>query len=132
MESSRVRRWAARGALVLAAAALLVLLRAANGRGLWLVGAVVGTAVVIVAGVYWILRDRGLVRWLALVLAVAAPVALLVAFLAQDLVLSTGVAALLWTAAVGSARIALLAPAVTAPPGRPGGGLAQPAFRRRR
>ncbi|MGY1792454.1 diacylglycerol/lipid kinase family protein [Geodermatophilus sp. SYSU D00525] len=107
MESTRARRWEARGALALAAAALLVLLESANGRGLWLMALVVATAVAVVAGVFWFLRHGRIKRWFALALVVVAPLALVVVFLAEDLVLAAVLAALLWAAALGTARAAL-------------------------
>src|SRR4051794_29435927 len=69
------RRWLARLAFLAAAAAIVLLLTVAGGtRGLALlaVGAA-GTAVGLV-GVWWFLVHRGALRWLAAVVAIAAPV----------------------------------------------------------
>src|SRR5947209_1010553 len=72
------QRWLARVAFVVAAAAVVVLLAVAGirGVGLVLLGAV-GVAVCLVA-VWWFLVHRGVLRWLAAVLAVAAPLAVAV------------------------------------------------------
>ena len=78
MESMRARRWWARGALALVVLAFVVLLAFAGRRGLWLVLLTGATAVVVVAALFWFLLQRGPLRWLALGLAVAAPLAVLV------------------------------------------------------
>lgn len=96
--TARTRRWLARAsfALMLAAAALLVAV--AGWRSVTLVVlAAVGVGAVL-AGSYWFLANRGLVRWLALVLVVAAPVLILVAF---------AVASLLWVAVLAVALMLL-------------------------
>jgi diacylglycerol kinase family enzyme len=107
VESLRARRWCARGSLALVAVAFVVLLAFAGGRGLWLVLLTAGTVVVVVAAAFWFLLQRGAVRWLALALAVGAPVALLVAFAANRLLWVAVLAGALMVAGVGAARIAL-------------------------
>ena len=61
----------------------------------------------VLAGGYWFLANRGLLRWLALVLVVAAPVLILVAFAWHHLVWVAVVAVALIVAAAGAARAAL-------------------------
>ena len=78
MESVRARQWWARGSLVLVAAAFVVLIALAGRRGLWLVLLTAAAVVVVVAAGFWFLLQRGVLRWLALALAVATPVAVLV------------------------------------------------------
>jgi hypothetical protein len=93
--NAMTRRWLARAsfALVLAAAALL--LAVAGWRSLALVAfAVIGVCAVL-AGGYWFLANRGVRRWLALALVVAAPVLILVAFALHSL---------LWVAVGGCGR----------------------------
>jgi diacylglycerol kinase family enzyme len=98
VESMRARRWWARGALALVAVAFVVLLAFAGRGGLWLVLLTTGTAVVVVAALFWFLVQRGPVRWVALALAVVAPVTVLAVFVAHRM---------LWVAVVSAASLAL-------------------------
>ena len=76
----KARRWLARASFALMLAAVALLLAVAGWRSLALVVfAVVGVCAVL-AGGYWFLANRGVLRWIALVLVVAAPVFILVAF----------------------------------------------------
>ena len=59
------------------------------------------------AGGYWFLANRGLLRWLALILVIAAPVLILVAFAWHHLVWVAIVAVALMPCAAAVARIAL-------------------------
>ncbi len=59
------------------------------------------------AGAYWFLANRGLVRWLALVLVVAAPVLILVTFALHNLLWVAIVAVALMLLAAAAARTAL-------------------------
>jgi diacylglycerol kinase family enzyme len=105
--NAMTRRWLARAsfALILAAAALL--LAVAGWRSLALVAfAVIGVCAVL-AGGYWFLANRGVRRWLALALVVAAPVLILVAFALHSLLWVAVVAVALMAAAAGTARAAL-------------------------
>src|SRR5687768_11482377 len=70
VESMRARTWCARACLALVVGAFVVLLAFAGRRGLWLVLLTAATAVVVVAALFWFLRQRGPLRWLALGLAV--------------------------------------------------------------
>jgi diacylglycerol kinase family enzyme len=107
VSSLGARRWCARGALALVALALLVLLAFAPGRGLWLVTLPLVALVVVVAAGYWFLRVRGLLRWLALALALGAPLAVLVSFVADRLFWVAAVSGGLQLAGVATARLAL-------------------------
>src|SRR5437660_724705 len=82
-----IQRWLARLAFAAIAAALLVPPLAA-GVTLSLALLVVAVAGLIVtsAAVWWALTYRGLVRWLAVVLAVAVPLGLLALFMSYGLV----------------------------------------------
>ena len=92
------RRWLARASFALMFAAVALVLAVAGWRSLTLVAfAVVGVCAVL-AGLYWFLANRGVVRWLALLLAVAAPILILVAF---------ALASLLWVAIVAVALMLL-------------------------
>ena len=105
--TARNRRWLARASFALMFAAVVLVLAAAGWRSLALVGfAVIGVCAVL-AGGYWFLANRGVLRWLALVLVVAAPVLILVAFAWHHLVWVAVVAVALMVLAAGTARAAL-------------------------
>src|ERR1700753_4038462 len=97
---TRTRRWLARASFALALAAVALVVAVAGWRSLTLVVfAVIGVCIVL-AGAYWFLAHRGVVRWLALVLVAAAPVLILVSY---------ALARLLWGATVAGARRVLAA-----------------------
>ena len=101
------RRWLARASFALMLAAVVLVLAVAGWRSLSLVAfAAVGVCAVL-AGGYWFLANRGVLRWVALVLVVAAPVVILVAFAWHHLVWVAVVAVALMVAAAGTARAAL-------------------------
>ncbi|WP_306317402.1 MULTISPECIES: diacylglycerol kinase family protein [unclassified Streptomyces] len=103
----RGRRWLARASLAAAAAAVLVLAGFAGVRTFALLGAgILGTAVT-AAAVWWVLSRRGTVRYLALLLALAAPVWLLVEYARAHLVWVVLVSGGLWLLAAGAGRAAL-------------------------
>lgn len=101
------KRWAARAALVLVAAAAVLLLVTAGLRGLWMVALAALTAAAVLAAGFWFLRLRGPLRWLALAVVVAAPPALLVVFAANRLLWVALTAAALLLASIAAARVAL-------------------------
>ncbi len=68
------QRWLARAAILLAAASVVTLLGFALDGGLGLLLWAALGLVVLVAATYWFLTHRGLVRWLALGVAVVTPV----------------------------------------------------------
>ena len=103
----KTRRWLARASFALMLAAVALVLAVAGWRSLSLVAfAAVGVCAVL-AGGYWFLANRGVLRWVALVLVVAAPVVILVAFAWHHLVWVAVVAVALMVAAAGTARAAL-------------------------
>ena len=102
------QRWQARLALVAAAAAVLVApLVAGFGKGLAL--ALVGLAglALTLAGVWWALTNKGLVRWLAVAVAVLAPLVVLVTYISRGLLWVVLVALGLLALAVAAGRAAL-------------------------
>ena len=115
------RRWLARASFALMLAAVVLVLAVAGWRSLALVAfAVIGVCAVL-AGGYWFLANRGLLRWLALVLVIAAPVLILVAFALHHL---------LWVAVVA---VALMLCAAADREGRAGtGGGTRPCLPSRR
>ena len=101
------RRWLARASFALMLAAVAFVLAAAGWRSLTLVAfSVIGVCAVL-AGGYWFLASRGLLRWLALALVIAAPVLIVVAFAWHHLVWVAVVAVALMVLAAGTARTAL-------------------------
>jgi diacylglycerol kinase family enzyme len=102
------QRWLARLALVAAAAAVLVPLVAVGFRASLAVTitGVVGLAVAL-AGVWWALTNKGLVRWLATAVAVLGPLVVLVLYLGRGLLWVVGVAVGLLVVAVAAGRAAL-------------------------
>jgi diacylglycerol kinase family enzyme len=102
------QRWLARLALVAAAAAVLVPPVVAGLRqslALVLVG-LVGLALTL-AGAWWALTNKGLVRWLAAALAVAAPLTVLVLYRRERLLWVALLALGLGVLAVAAGRAAL-------------------------
>ena len=103
----KTRRWLARASFALMLAAVVLVLAVAGWRSLALVAfAAIGVCAVL-AGGYWFLANRGVLRWLALVLVIAAPVLILVAFAAASLLWVAVVAVALMVAAAATARAAL-------------------------
>ncbi|MFH0519096.1 diacylglycerol/lipid kinase family protein [Streptomyces sp. M41] len=100
------QRWAARAALLAAGLALLVpLLYGGVGGVLLLLAGAAGLAVSAVA-VWWTLTLRGPLRWVAALVAMTVPAAL-VALFAATLFWSLLASVALWTVAVWSGRYAL-------------------------
>ena len=107
MKNVRTRRWLARASFALMLAAVALVLAVAGWRSLTLVAfAVIGVCAVL-AGAYWFLANRGVLRWIALVLVVAAPVLILLAFAHARLLWVAIVAVALMVAAAGTGRSAL-------------------------
>jgi diacylglycerol kinase family enzyme len=105
--SVMARRWLARASFALMLAAVVLLLAVAGWRSLTLVAlAAIGVCAVL-AGGYWFLANRGVLRWIALVLVVAAPVGILVVFAWHHLLWVAVVAVALMLAAAATARAAL-------------------------
>ena len=101
------KRWLARASFLLMLAAAGLLLGFAGWRSLTLVVFSVAGLCAVLAGGYWFLAHRGLTRWAALLLVIAAPVGILTAFALHSLLWVAIVAVALMLAAVGTARIAL-------------------------
>ncbi|MCP2248114.1 diacylglycerol/lipid kinase family protein [Lentzea aerocolonigenes] len=102
------RRLLARLAFVLAGTAVVVVLVAAGlraGVGLVLVGGA-GTVIALVA-TWWFITHRGLVRWLAGILMLLAPLTVIVLYVQARLAWVVVVCALLWSAALACGRRAL-------------------------
>jgi diacylglycerol kinase family enzyme len=100
-------RWAARAALALPVLVVVLLLAFAGRGGGWLVLLTFAAAAVVLAAGFWFLLQRGLLRWLAFVLAVGVPLAVLVLFATHRLLWVALLAAGLLFAAVAAGRTAL-------------------------
>jgi diacylglycerol kinase family enzyme len=107
MGSTKTRRWSARAALALAALAVALLLSFTGEGGLWLVLLTIAGTSVVLAAAYWFLVHRGALRWLALGLVAAVPVALVITFIAVGRLWVALLAAALLGSAVVAARLAL-------------------------
>jgi diacylglycerol kinase family enzyme len=103
----RTRRWLARASFALVLAAVALVLAVAGWRSLTLVAFAVVGACAVLAGAYWFLANRGALRWIALVLVVAAPVLILLAFAHARLLWVAIVAVALMVLAAGIGRTAL-------------------------
>ncbi|MEU3947979.1 diacylglycerol kinase family protein [Streptomyces sp. NPDC029526] len=102
----RAQRWAARAALAAATSAVLVPLLDGGVRGLLLLLCGAAALALSAAAIWWTLTLRGPLRWLAALVAVGVPVAVLVLF-AVTLFWSLPVSLALWCLAVWSGRYAL-------------------------
>ncbi len=111
---SHGRRWAARLALVSAGAAVLVLL-VGGLRSVGVLAVGVGGLVAMLAGGWWFLRHRGLVRWLAAALIAVAFVGVLVLYVAKGVLWAVILLVALAALAAAAGRQAL---AGTTPPAR--------------
>jgi len=102
------QRWQARLALVAAAAAVLVApVVAGFGRGLALMLVGLAGLALTLAGVWWALTNKGLVRWLAVAVTVLAPLVVLVTYTSRGLLWVVLVALGLLVLAVVAGRAAL-------------------------
>jgi diacylglycerol kinase family enzyme len=124
--ADRRRRWLARAALAAAVGAIAVLIGFAGLRGsIWLVAVGAAGAVLALAGVWWFLTRRGVLRWLAVALAVAAPITVAVLYARERLIWVVALSGALWAVAAAAGRGALaggvssMAPYEAAPPRRP-------------
>ncbi|MEU6251945.1 diacylglycerol kinase family protein [Streptomyces sp. NPDC047043] len=108
MESTTSRqRWLARASLAAATASVLVLAAFAGLRTIALVGVGLAGTAITAAAIWWVLTRRRVTRLLALLLAVAAPVWVLVQYTSANLAWVVAVSAALWLLAVGAGRRAL-------------------------
>ena len=111
-------RWLARLSILLMAGSVAVLIAGANGHGIGLVISGIAGACVMLAGAYWFLAHRGVVRWAAGALAVAAPAGLLVFYLSRHVLWVAIVGIALMLLAIGTARASMGSAAASAPVGQ--------------
>jgi len=110
---TRAERWLARLAWLAALAAVVVFLLTGLSSVLTLVVGVVGMAVML-AAIWWFLSRRGPSRWLGAVLAVAAPVTVIVVGASRNVLWQVALLVGLVLAALAAARAAV---ARARPPG---------------
>lgn len=111
------RRWLARSAFVLLLAAAAVMIGFAGLRSVAMIAVGAVGACLLVAGAYWFLAHRGLLRWLAFAVVIVVPIAVLVVFAVNRLLWVGLVSVALVAAAIAVARLALRP--LAAPPGMP-------------
>ena len=112
-----MNRWLARASFLLMLAAAGLLLGFAGWRSLTMIVFAAAGVCAVLAGGYWFLAHRGLLRWVALLLVIAAPVFILIVFALHSLLWVAIVAVALMLAAAGTAQDR---PALRpGPPGRP-------------
>jgi diacylglycerol kinase family enzyme len=102
------RRWTARLALAAGAAALLVLVVFAGLGSVVLMGVGWAGLALTAAGGWWVLTHTGWIRVLAVLLVVAAPLGVLVLYVAAGLLWVVLVSLGLWVLAVSAGRAALV------------------------
>jgi diacylglycerol kinase family enzyme len=85
--STPAQPWLARGAFVAAAAALAVMLGFAGVKSIAVLAVAAAGTVVLIAGLYWFLATQGMARWLWLVVATLAPIAVVVLFVRSNLLI---------------------------------------------
>ncbi len=113
---SRRQRWLARLAFASAIAAVVVLLLFGGLRSIAaLLLGLLGLAIAFAAA-WWFLANRGIVRWLALVVLVAAPVFVVVVYIVAGLLWEVALSVVLAAAAAAAGRAALSSGGASAGP----------------
>ncbi len=103
------QRWLARASLISAAAAVLVLGVFAGVKAFGLLGVGLAGLAITAAAVWWVVSRRGVLRFLALVLALAAPIWVLVEYARAQLIWVAVLSGALWAVAAGTGRASLAA-----------------------
>ena len=112
---SRSQRWLARLAFAAAAAVVVLLLSGALRSIAVLLLGFAGLAIACAAA-WWFLANRGVLRWLAFAVLVAAPVFVIVVYVAAGLLWEIVLGAVLAAAAVAAGRAALSSDHASAKP----------------
>ena len=105
--ATRGQRWLARLAFAAAAAAVVVLVLAGALRSVTALLAGLAGLAITCAAAWWFLTHRGTLRWLALALLVAAPVAVIVVYVIAGLLWEIALSVVLAAVAVAAGRAAL-------------------------
>ena len=105
--ASRGQRWLARLAFAAAAAAVVVLLVSGALRSITALLLGFAGLAIACAAAWWFLANRGIRRWLALAVLVAAPVFVIVVYVVAGLVWEVALSVVLAVVAVAAGRAAL-------------------------
>ncbi|MGS0684755.1 diacylglycerol/lipid kinase family protein [Nakamurella sp. GG22] len=106
-EPPSAKRWAARIALILVAAAAILVFASAGYTGVFLVVTGLVGAALLLVGMFWFLARRGVARWAGLAVAALAVVALIWSYAAADVILVAILTLALLAAALAAARWAV-------------------------
>ena len=104
---TRGQRWLARLAFAAAAAAVVVLVLAGALQSVTALLVGLAGLAITCAAAWWFLTHRGTLRWLALVLLVVAPVAVIVVYVVAGLLWEIALSVVLAAVAVAAGRAAL-------------------------
>jgi diacylglycerol kinase family enzyme len=104
---TRSQRWLARLSLLLACLAAVILVVFAGLKSFVMVAVALAGAVVTLTAAYYFLSRRGVVRWVSAVIAVLAPIAVIVAHALAGLLWVAILAVAIWVLAGVAARLAL-------------------------
>ena len=104
---TRSQRWLARLSLLLACLAAVVLVVFAGLKSFIMLAVALAGAVVTLTAAYYFLSRRGVVRWVSAVVAVLAPVAVIVAHALAGVLWVAILAVAIWVLAGVAARLAL-------------------------
>ena len=105
--ASQGQRWLARLAFGGAIAAVVVLLISGALRSITALLVGLAGLAIACAAAWWFLASRGMLRWLAFVVLVAAPVSVIVVYVAAGLLWEVALSAVLTVVAVAAGRAAL-------------------------
>jgi diacylglycerol kinase family enzyme len=120
------QRWLARLSILLVAAALALLIAVAGARSVGVVITAALASCIMIAGAYWFLARRGAQRWIALAVAVLAPLAQAALYASWGLLWVALASAALLVLGMGAAGRAMGSEAVTASAGHPAAHPARP------
>ena len=126
---TRGQRWLARLAFAAAAAAVVVLVLAGALRSVTALLVGLAGLAITCAAAWWFLTHRGTLRWLALALLVAAPVAVIVVYVVAGLLWEIALSVVLAAVAGAAGRAALRSGALAGQTARTRGDATAAAFR---
>ncbi len=106
-EPPRAKRWAARTALILVAAAAILVFASAGYTGVFLVVTGLVASALLLVGMFWFLARRGVARWAGIAVAALAVVALIWSYAAADVILVAILTLALLAAALAAAHWAV-------------------------
>ena len=105
--SGPAQRWLARFSLLAIIATVALVIGSSGYTGLFLVVTGLITATALLAGMYWFLARRGIVRWIGLLVTIGAIVLLIYSYAKADVLVVALISLGLMAVAVAAARAAL-------------------------